>query len=644
MKKALSLVLALMMLMSMCVVPAVVAEPDGSAENPYYVTNPTMTPSSITIPANSTVYYQYNVMVFNGWEVGGYGLSAITVDGVVYDKPDMWGEIYAPLSFNMMSPGLVGYVNNTAEEVQVMLSHTEPVGTESNPAMLEDGDNAVSIPASMMDYVAVYVPMVNGEHTFSTEQAEDFQVIVFADAAPSEGGTPNYVENGSLTLTLESWVPVYVIIAPIGMTGDVVLTVTPPKAGTADNPIWLTIDEDTPTYEVEAGDDLYFQMDSSLAGNTLEITSVAGAEFTADIDGVEYASEGGVLSVVLESANWYIEMILSSEVDNEVAFAMEYAEGSMENPIALEKGDNAISLPAGSAGRYYSYVVEQDGVLVATASDLSCVGYMDMYDEYYEHSAFLMSGSVTNSMMMPVTAGEVIAFSVLGVDDMGLGNTLAVEMVLTVEIKDAILYNTFESEELEGWGSSSNLTIDDMEYAAGWYSAKFEVNKDWGNIYNYINVQANTEYEISFKLKGTLANNLWVKFHKADWTGDIGEVTVSATEEWTEYTVNLNSGDNTTVILMFQYAGEAVDGQTLWLDDIVVAKIGADQPEIAYGDLNGDGDINNRDLALIQQHINGWEVVVDEAAADVNGDGDVNNRDLALLQQYINGWDVTMGA
>ena len=64
---------------------------------------------------------------------------------------------------------------------------------------------------------------------------------------------------------------------------------------------------------------------------------------------------------------------------------------------------------------------------------------------------------------------------------------------------------------------------------------------------------------------------------------------------------------------------------------------------VLYGDINGDGDINNRDMALLQQYINGWDVEIDETAADVNGDGDINNRDLALLQQYINGWDVTLG-
>ena len=64
---------------------------------------------------------------------------------------------------------------------------------------------------------------------------------------------------------------------------------------------------------------------------------------------------------------------------------------------------------------------------------------------------------------------------------------------------------------------------------------------------------------------------------------------------------------------------------------------------VTYGDLNDDGNINNRDLALLQQYLNGWSVTVNEAACDANADGNVNNRDLALLQQYLNGWSVTLG-
>ena len=68
-----------------------------------------------------------------------------------------------------------------------------------------------------------------------------------------------------------------------------------------------------------------------------------------------------------------------------------------------------------------------------------------------------------------------------------------------------------------------------------------------------------------------------------------------------------------------------------------------DTPAVVYGDANGDGAVNNRDVALLQQYINKWSVEIDLAAADANGDGAVNNRDVALLQQYINKWDVELG-
>lgn len=59
-------------------------------------------------------------------------------------------------------------------------------------------------------------------------------------------------------------------------------------------------------------------------------------------------------------------------------------------------------------------------------------------------------------------------------------------------------------------------------------------------------------------------------------------------------------------------------------------------PDVTPGDLNGDGKLNNRDLALMQKHLNDWDVTIVEAAADVTGDGSVNNRDLAALQKLLN--------
>ena len=55
---------------------------------------------------------------------------------------------------------------------------------------------------------------------------------------------------------------------------------------------------------------------------------------------------------------------------------------------------------------------------------------------------------------------------------------------------------------------------------------------------------------------------------------------------------------------------------------------------IKYGDLNGDGEINSIDAAVISRHI--LQVSSrDITAADLNGDGVVNSLDYTLLSRYI---------
>ena len=60
------------------------------------------------------------------------------------------------------------------------------------------------------------------------------------------------------------------------------------------------------------------------------------------------------------------------------------------------------------------------------------------------------------------------------------------------------------------------------------------------------------------------------------------------------------------------------------------------------GDINGDGKTNNKDLGLLMQYLNGWDVAISDTVADVNGDGRINNKDYGLLMQFVNGWDVVL--
>lgn len=82
---------------------------------------------------------------------------------------------------------------------------------------------------------------------------------------------------------------------------------------------------------------------------------------------------------------------------------------------------------------------------------------------------------------------------------------------------------------------------------------------------------------------------------------------------------------------------------SLVLSVAVMASSTASATAVLYGDINGDGKINNRDLAAMQKYLNGVTSSVDTEAADVRYDGKINNRDLAQLQKYLNGYAVQMG-
>ena len=62
-------------------------------------------------------------------------------------------------------------------------------------------------------------------------------------------------------------------------------------------------------------------------------------------------------------------------------------------------------------------------------------------------------------------------------------------------------------------------------------------------------------------------------------------------------------------------------------------------PQITYGDVNNDTNVNSTDYALIKRHILGTATLRGDAliAADVNRDGSVNSTDYALIKRYILG-------
>ncbi|MBQ7875136.1 MAG: InlB B-repeat-containing protein [Oscillospiraceae bacterium] len=57
------------------------------------------------------------------------------------------------------------------------------------------------------------------------------------------------------------------------------------------------------------------------------------------------------------------------------------------------------------------------------------------------------------------------------------------------------------------------------------------------------------------------------------------------------------------------------------------------------GDINGDGNVNNKDVMTLFYYLSGLDYYVVEAATDINGDGNVNNKDVMTLFYYLSGLD-----
>lgn len=55
------------------------------------------------------------------------------------------------------------------------------------------------------------------------------------------------------------------------------------------------------------------------------------------------------------------------------------------------------------------------------------------------------------------------------------------------------------------------------------------------------------------------------------------------------------------------------------------------------GDVNGDGELDNKDVVALFRYVSGGEKIEDESAYDINGDGGVDNKDVTALFRELSG-------
>ena len=157
------------------------------------------------------------------------------------------------------------------------------------------------------------------------------------------------------------------------------------------------------------------------------------------------------------------------------------------------------------------------------------------------------------------------------------------------------------------------------------------------------------------------------------YTGSVASLNVTVTES-PDYSIILNAdsvmgfdsernlrgvpiGQNTVGELKAQFENEELEfrsktGEQLSDSDYVgtgaeIKLVDGDEVletvvVVLTGDMNGDGYVNNRDVAMISRYLVAKEAAdaCQMIAIDVNGDGRVNNRDAAMLSRYLVGKEV----
>lgn len=122
------------------------------------------------------------------------------------------------------------------------------------------------------------------------------------------------------------------------------------------------------------------------------------------------------------------------------------------------------------------------------------------------------------------------------------------------------------------------------------------------------------------------------------------------------------AGDGTLLKLVFRISDAAEAGKydvkvhfveafTAELDDVVFTTVDGyvEVIDCVYGDANGDGIVNTKDIILIRRHVaakdpaTGVSAIAVEAGADANGDGIINTKDIILVRRHVAAKDPVTG-
>ena len=190
------------------------------------------------------------------------------------------------------------------------------------------------------------------------------------------------------------------------------------------------------------------------------------------------------------------------------------------------------------------------------------------------------------------------------------------------ETPDAAIRNgDFETGSWLGWSWYQNTALTDTAAYDGAYGAMLVGDGGWGALLEQGFFTPGFHYQVTFRYK-VLSEG----FNLNLLDGDTGESLAGGwytSAEWEEVTLDFITL-STTMRLNICGGGTGVP-EVAYIDDITITCL---DEEIQLPTM--------QDAALLQQYVNGWDV--EPTYTDMDGDGEVNNKDLVLLIRLLNGW------
>lgn len=194
------------------------------------------------------------------------------------------------------------------------------------------------------------------------------------------------------------------------------------------------------------------------------------------------------------------------------------------------------------------------------------------------------------------------------------------------ETPDAAIRNgDFETGSVLGWGVYQDTIVTASAAYSGEYGALLLGNGGWGALLEQGFFTPGFTYALTFRYK-VLSEG----FNLNLVDGDTGETLAGGwytSTEWEEVTLEFVTLSSTMRLNIC--GGGTGTPESAYIDDITITCLDEDWSDIELPDL--------QDAALLQRYLNGWDME-EPTYADIDGDGEVNNKDLVLLIRVLNGW------